>query len=428
MDTPRNADPRTPPTPPPVPPSPEPPGPHWRAIVAWIVTILAAALAGWVHGNSCGCRLDGPRLDLPPIHGEQNSVLPHADAQADELVPMLGIVAASDGDGQGWLGERMERAAGRSLDCTRMSDTPAGRAARARDDDEGDPDVFLWLAAVRATGAVLPAKNQNPVGSCVAFGNTAAHNYLQCMQVVHHRAEQYHELCEESLYGLMRHQVGHDRIRGDGGVGIWAAQAAKDYGVLARSDHVGGKYDLSRYDPNRCRAWGRSGPPAELLDLIREHPVKDFAQCQSAEDCRAALRSGYPIAVCSDVGFAGPRGGATQRDKDGFAPARGSWAHCMAILGYRGAPRRGFLIQQSWGPKAATGPTYPAAGDAGAPPDGTWWADWSVVDRMARQNGTFAFSDLVGFPVQSPWIVRRHVYLPRHWCLRLRVPEIRRAA
>src|SRR5262245_40328359 len=46
-----------------------------------------------------------------------------------------------------------------------FGDTPAGRALLA------DPrDVYLWDAAKKATGSVLPARDQKSVGSCVSFG------------------------------------------------------------------------------------------------------------------------------------------------------------------------------------------------------------------------------------------------------------------
>lgn len=412
MDTPRTQ-PQTPrlPQPPQAPQeqnSAPPHGVNWRAVVAWVVTTLAAALAGWLHGNSCSCR--GPELPpLPPFRQEQNSALP---AEAQELAESLRVCCGE----YGWAGAREDL--GRR-DAKRFADTPAGQVPD--DDTDTDPDVYLWLAAVKATGAVLPARQQHPVGSCVGFGTTCALEHLSCMQVVLGRGEQFLEQCQESIYALSRHQIGKDRLRGgDGSIGIWAAEAAKQYGVLARGKAVGGKYDLSKYDPRRCRQWGNAGPPADLLPLIKEHPCQDYAQCLSASDCRAALRAGYPIAVCSGQGF------ASTRDKDGFAAARGSWAHCMAIIGYRGGSRKGFYIENSWGPDWIKGPTYPAAGDPAAPPEGGFWADWSVVDRMARQKDTWAFSDLVGFPAANPWIVQRGPRPRAGWC-RLR-PEYRRAA
>lgn len=258
-------------------------------------------------------------------------------------------------------------------------DTPAGRS-------ETEPEqVFLWDAARKATGDVLPARNQGSVGSCVAFGCVCAVEYLQCVQIANGQPSEFKALAQEVVYGGSRVEIGGGRIRGDGSVGGWAARWCSEYGVVARGRH--GEHNLERYDESLCRQYGAKGVPADLEPIAKQRPVKNTAPIRSAAECRKALASGYPVSVASSQGF------VMKRDSEGFCKASGTWMHQMAILGYQNGSRPGFWIQNSWGPSAHTGPK-----GAGSPPEGGFWAEASVVDRMLRQGDSWAFSDVVGFP------------------------------
>jgi len=255
---------------------------------------------------------------------------------------------------------------------------------------EADPpaDVFLWEACKKATGNLLPPRNQNPVGSCVAFGTVAAIEHLLCVQIVLGAPEEFKDLSTEVVYGGSRVQVGGGRIRGDGSVGAWAARWVKDWGVVSRGRYPG--YDLSEYSPTLCRQLGNAGCPESLIPLAKEHPVKAIAQVKTAEEARRSLASGYPIAVCSNQGF------SSERDAEGFCRAQGSWAHCMAIVGYQtSGPRKGFFILNSWGTSWIKGPT-----GKGDPSPAGFWAEESVVARMLAANDSWAFSDVKGFPAR----------------------------
>ena len=177
-------------------------------------------------------------------------------------------------------------------------------------------------------------------------------------------------------------------MHGDGSVGAWAAKWCQQYGVVARG--VYGRHDLSRYSETQCREFGRSGVPADLEPEARQHPVRAVTQVQNASEARRALQNGYPIAVCSSQGF------SQQRDAQGFARPQGSWAHCMAVLGYQGGTRPGFWIQNSWGNRFHTGPK-----GNGDPPDGGFWCDERVADRMFQQGDSWAYADAAGFPAQT---------------------------
>jgi len=254
--------------------------------------------------------------------------------------------------------------------------------------DEIPKDVFLWETQRKATGDLLPPRNQNPVGSCVAFGTVAAVETSMCVQISLGSPEEFKALSQEIVYAGSRVQVGKGRIRGDGSVGAWAAQFVKDWGVVPRGRYPG--YDLSEYNPTLCRSLGSKGCPPDLEVEAKKHPVKGIAQVRNAEEARRALASGYPIAVCSNQGF------SSERDSEGFCRAQGSWAHCMAVIGYQtSGPRKGFFVLNSWGTSYHKGPS-----GAGNPSPAGFWAEWSVVDRMFGAGDSWAFSDVKGFPAR----------------------------
>lgn len=287
--------------------------------------------------------------------------------------------------GQGWV---QDDAAVQAILGTlpegerRFADTPAGKAVLGPDED-----VYLWDYARKATGDRLPPRDQGSVGSCVSFGTAAAIEHLLCVQIVNGGGGEFRPLAQEVIYAGSRVEVGGGRLRGDGSIGAWAAQFVQQWGVVGRGQV--GKYDLSAYSESRCRSWGNSGVPDDLEPVAKESPVKGVALVQSAAEAKKALRQGYPIAVCSDQGFSMTRG------SDGFANPQGSWAHCMAIIGYTAGPREGFYILNSWGPDAHRGPT--GKGDPGT---AGFWADYRVVDRMLSQGDSWAFSDAKGWPAR----------------------------
>ena len=136
--------------------------------------------------------------------------------------------------------------------------------------------------------------------------------------------------------------------------------------------------------------------PADVEAAARGHPVRDTAVVKSWADVTRAVGQGYPVAVCSDQGF------AMARDRDGFAAPRGTWNHCMSVQGVRGGPRPGAFLLNSWGDAAHTGPAWPADMPAAG-----FWADAAVVDRMVRQGDSFALSGFVGFPARPlNWLIR----------------------
>jgi len=235
----------------------------------------------------------------------------------------------------------------------------------------------------RATGHPWKDRNQASVGSCVAFGTAAAIEFTQAVETLNGDGEEPRPISREVLYGGSRHEVGGGRLRGDGSVGAWAADFALRYGSIDEET-------IGAYSVQRCREYGARGVPEAVERQCARHKVGETTLVTSFEEACKSMASGYFIACCSNQGF------GMVRDREGFASPRGSWAHCMAMVGYRKTGRAGILILNSWGGETTTGPT---PGDI---PKSSWWCEASVADAMLRKGrDSWAFSQFAGFPARK---------------------------
>lgn len=296
---------------------------------------------------------------------------------------------------QGWVPDQEQIA--RNVDpqtTEQFAETPAGRAAL------GDEDVYWWRAVRKA--AKLPADrypnvNQRHVGCCVGAAYKHGADVVQATAILAGGRFEWKPAAVEPIYAGSRVEVGGGRISGDGSVGAWAAKWCREYGLVPMERH--GSIDLTTFDPNRARAWGQRGRgvPDELEPLARMHPIKSTALVRTAADVKRALQQGYPVVVCSSVGF------RMERDRDGFAAPQGTWAHAMVLIGWR-KDRPGAFCLNSWGDAVHTGPVWPA--DA---PAAGFWVDERIVGRMVGEGDSFALADVAGFPARQvplDWFVQ----------------------
>lgn len=256
--------------------------------------------------------------------------------------------------------------------------------------DAGDNEtanVRLWDAAIAVTGGHLPNYPQQ-VGDCVAFGVKNAVEYLQCVQMTRGPPATFRPIFPSYVYGTSRVQIGGGRLRGDGSLGVWAAKAVQQHGVLA-SD-----FDrCPKYSGSISRDWGRNGPPQWALEEGRNWPVQTVAQVTTPEEVRDALCNGYPVTIASNFGSRN----FDRRDGRLVARGNGSWAHQMCLIAYDGSAPSGeryFYCLNSWGANAHPQPLN------GEPPGG-FWITWEQCRRIVRQGDSFAFSGFEGFPAQD---------------------------
>ena len=247
--------------------------------------------------------------------------------------------------GFGWIRDpAAAESIANKLPCPHFRDT---EAFHENDDIAGPEDVFLWDACRKVTGELLPPRDQGNIGACVGFGTAAAVEHLSCVQAASDASESYRELAPEIIHAGSRVEIGGGQIRGDGSVGAWAAQFVHDYGVLPRDKYP--HLDLTKYDAKRCRRLGNTGVPSDLEPIAQQHPVRAITNVRTFEECRAAIRNGYPMIVCSSQGF------TMARDAEGFCQPQGTWMHCMAIVGVRGGLRPGAFLLNSWARKLTPG-------------------------------------------------------------------------
>lgn len=284
----------------------------------------------------------------------------------------------------------------------KFEETEAGLNPNIFGDDDGN--AFLWKITFKARGGQhVPTLNQGGVGSCVGHGWATGVNYVVAIQAALKTGppqDPMVTIAPEVIYGGSRVNArpGQMPMIGDGSNGSWAATFVSKFGVVSRGKY--GSYDVSSYDESNCRILGRKGIQGELLEACKKNPVGTTALVTNADDAEKAIKQGYPISVCSNVGFAGQR----SRDSDGFLKQSWQdWAHCMCFIGYR-ADKKAFYCMNSWGPTWVGGPTGP-----GEPPPGGFWIDRPTADKMLRQGDSYAISKAQGFPALNiqpdDWIV-----------------------
>lgn len=355
--------------------------PDWFKRYLWIVLAVLVFFAASTLQAVIIAEFGGQPVPVPvPPVGE---VRPVVMAPADDPPP----------NAFGWVNDPAEvRAVQATMPQPVFAETPAGK-----NDDPLPKSVYLWDAYRQLfAGQKPPAHDQNPVGSCVSFGASRAYERSLAVQIRRGDPFEFKHMAEEVIYAFSRVEIGGGRIRGDGSVGAWAAKGYTEKGALPRG--VYGRYDLTRYDPDRCRAWGRSGVPDDLEPDAEKFRAGACTQVSSWESAKRALAQGYGVFVCSDQGF------ARQRDQNGVCRAQGSWSHCLSLDGYHVTDdgREYGHIENSWGPYYHVGPV-----GWGDPNTAGFWAESRVIDRMLSQGDSWAVSAVQGFPSQKllDWLV-----------------------
>jgi hypothetical protein len=267
---------------------------------------------------------------------------------------------------------------------------------------QDDTTVLLYRALYEAYAAHSNGQQwivgAQGIGDCVSWGWAhGADIHLAVLWKLGESSE-WKAAATEAIYGGSRCEA---RGRSYAGMrdGSYGAAAAKWVigdvgGIVFRQPYPELSIDLSQYSASRAKNWGAYGCGGQAdngrLDAIgKKHPIRDVVLVTTFQEAAAAIQSGYPVAVCSGQGF------ANHRDAQGFAAARGSWAHCMVFIGVR-FDRPGLLCLNSWGPRWIGGPKWPSD-----QPDGSFWVDARVADRMLSGRDSFAISGYRGFPLRN---------------------------
>lgn len=270
-------------------------------------------------------------------------------------------------------------------------------AARPLQDSGKGKTILLYAAMKKVIGRYVIL--MQTIGDCVSMGGVKMIDVLKCVEIASGESEKFEaETASEPAYAYSRVEIGKGQLGDDdGSCGAWMVDGFKQGGTLLRKEYD--KYDLRTYSGERAKQWGNrgNGVPDELEPTMREHPIRTASLVTSYEELRDAIANGYPGIVCSSQGF------TNVRDKDGFARPSGRWDHCMAVTAVDDDPKRpGALVDNSWGADWITGPKRHDQ------PDGSFWCDADVIDKMLRKNqDSWVSSGYVGYPsrdLEYDWI------------------------
>lgn len=251
-----------------------------------------------------------------------------------------------------------------------------------------EPSLAHWLDERDGVKCVV-SRQQGNIGSCVGAAEARLLDVLAAFEIVAGDREEFPAcFSHEGLYGLGR-EKGNMLRPGDGLYGSAIAEAVSQWGTL--HELVYNNIDLRKYSPTRCREYGRVGVPRSLKDIAGEHKVGHVTRVTRAEQGWALLGSGYPINMCSSLGWVG------NRDSEGIIRRRGSWMHSMAVTSRRTTKNgaRVVLVHQSWPLSWAKGPYWEDM------PWGSFWIHLADFDAALKQGDSFAHSSYDGFKKRS---------------------------
>lgn len=245
----------------------------------------------------------------------------------------------------------------------------------AREDNQ-KRNVRLWEPLLKRSPGWVNVPQ--PIGDCVSRGVGHAIEIRCAMQQQECRPFPPH------IYGLSRVTIGRNKpsCGSDGAVLSWAIQGVRDYGYLEHANTT------EPYTGTVAKAWGCRGPPADALRL--SEPNRVTAQpVRNAEELRDAICNGFPCVYAGKFAAGDP----VTRDGRRVCEWRGTWSHCMAVVGYDGSGNTAyFYVLNSWGP------TYHGIPLQGEIPGG-FWVTFATADNMAQSGEIWAVSDVRGFAV-----------------------------
>lgn len=236
----------------------------------------------------------------------------------------------------------------------------------------------------KATGR-LPYDETQTTGDCVSHAVRGGSDVARANDPDLQRTEDWVDrTATEPLYGA----------RGHSGQGASCSQivgwANKTGGLMLRTKYPDLSLDLTVYNATIGMNWGGRGVPENVTSVAKKHHIGTISLVTTWQQARDAITNGFGLVCCSDVGFKSMR-----RDSNGMIPPSGVWNHAMQWHGVDDTHGEGgcrFCVQNSWGWDWVSG------GTAHDQPPGSFWIDQSTAQRMISQGGTYAVSNVVGFP------------------------------
>lgn len=246
----------------------------------------------------------------------------------------------------------------------------------------GEGKTALLYKSVQKFDPTFGYHEKQTTGDCVSHSTRNAVDVTRSHEILNGDSEEWvTRSATEAIYGS----------RGHGGQGMSCSKAARfvaqDGGILLRKDY--GFVDLTKYNSRTGTNWGRSGVPRDVKSEGAKHQVSTISLINTVDQARDAIANGYAISVCSNYGF------SSRRDSNGIARRSGSWNHAMCWTAMDDShevhKETLFLVQNSWG-------SFNGGPKRFDQPNGSFWIREKDAAGMLRQNGSWVFSDVNGFP------------------------------
>lgn len=238
------------------------------------------------------------------------------------------------------------------------------------------------VAFEEATGR-RPYDEVQTTGDCVSHAVRGAADQARATDPDIHTTEDWIDrTATEPLYGA----------RGHGGQGASCSEivgwAHRTGGLMLRKPYPELRLDFTKYDADIGIRWGSRGVPANVTAQAAKHRIGTISLVTSWQQARDCIANGFGLVCCSSVGF------NSTRNAEGMCSPKGTWHHAMqwtAADDTRTGDCR-FCVQNSWGYTWVSGPK------AHDQPEGSFWISQSVAQRMIDYGGTYAVSNVEGFP------------------------------
>jgi hypothetical protein len=251
--------------------------------------------------------------------------------------------------------------------------------------------MMLFEIVRKVTGGDIENIAQQ-VGDCVSWGAKHALEYLQCCQIAMGNLAEFKLLFSPYLYGCGRVFIGGNRMRGDGSVGVWQAQACMKYGAIPLDGP-----NVPEYSGRVARQFGSSEQLLnQFVPMGQEHLLKTTAKIRTWDELVQSICNLHPVTIASNVGF------DMQPRSDGFNHYSTHWGHQMCIIGVDdegGTVEPHACILNSWGD------IFGHITDFRDPnlkwPVGTIRARKKDIEAILSEDDSWAYSFFTDFPGQA---------------------------
>lgn len=183
-------------------------------------------------------------------------------------------------------------------------------------------------------------------------------------------------ICYENIYGDRGH-------RGQGAsCSRLIIHVTRDGGLLLRKNYPEIDLDLTKPNTKLAISWGARGTPTNVKELAHANLIRNAVDVPTHEVARDFIHNGFPIWVCSDLGW------SDQCDANGYAKRQGSWGHSWIVMGYDDRPETIqmygfplFLYCHDWGLWSSNKKGILIRDTNILIPPGTFWADARLLDQ-----------------------------------------------